>query len=160
MKRHASLAFALIGVVLAIGLVVAITAGSQSTQDPMNSVAQVQAHLADDPHAWVGRTVRVRGRAEGCMAARGAPPLLSCRRWPAYLIDLDSPGASGALPLAWASQDGVLAFVRRALSVGGLVPRAPQLDWGALATYRVQLRATVCSIAPCYIAILQADAPG
>jgi hypothetical protein len=139
---------------------VAIAAGSQVTQGPLYSVAQVQARLADDPHAWVGRTVQVRGLAVGCLASRSAPPLLSCGRWPAYLLDSDSAGAGGSLPLAWASQDGLRAFWLRVAPVGGLLPPPQTPRWGMPATYRVQLRATACSLAPCYAAILLDDAPG
>jgi hypothetical protein len=160
MKRHAGVAIALVGLVLPIGLVVAFTARDQVPQGPVYSVAQLQASLADHPQAWVGRTVWVRGLAEGCLAARGAPPLLSCSRWPAYLVDAGEVGIGGTLPLAWGSQDGVLSFVRNVLQVGGLLRPAPTPQWWTLDTYRVRLSRTVCAIAPCYEAMLLDAAPG
>ena len=51
------------GVAVAVGLVLAIPRFTVSP--PVYTVAQVQAGLARDPSAWVGRTVLVRGEVDG-----------------------------------------------------------------------------------------------
>jgi hypothetical protein len=141
-----------------------IVAGLLSTihppvRGPVYAVAPVQAGLAEQPRVWVGRTVRVRGWAEACLAARGAPPRLSCARWPAYLVDADAAGVSGTVPLAWESQGAGWAFLRRLPWLRGLVPPPPTPRWNQPATYRVQLRAAVCGVAPCYEADVLDAAP-
>src|SRR5579883_1253687 len=53
----------LAGVALAMGLVLAVT--HFTVPAPVYTVAQVQAGLARDPGAWVGRTMLVRGEVDG-----------------------------------------------------------------------------------------------
>ena len=61
---------ALIGLVLAVGLVVTIVAGGVATE-PVYTIAQVRAGLAHDRTAWVGRSVLVRARVMGVVWLRG-----------------------------------------------------------------------------------------
>ena len=70
MKRSIT---ALIGLVLAVGLVVTIVAGAAT--EPVYTIAQVRAGLAQDPAAWVGRVVLVRGRVMASLLGRGASSL-------------------------------------------------------------------------------------
>jgi hypothetical protein len=74
---------ALIGLVLAVGLVVTIVAGGVATE-PVYTIAQVRAGLAHDRAAWVGRSVLVRARVMGVIWLRGAYSL--GRRLPDYVV--------------------------------------------------------------------------
>jgi hypothetical protein len=62
---------ALIGLVLAVGLVVTIVAGGVAPE-PIYTIAQVRAGLAHDRAAWVGRSVLVRARVMAALLGRGA----------------------------------------------------------------------------------------
>jgi hypothetical protein len=155
--RH-GVAVSLVGLLLA-GVLAVMALRSHRGQEPVHSVAEVQAHLADDPRAWVGRTVRVHGWAVACLAVSGAPPLLFDNPCPAYLVDSASARASEALPLAWTSQDPVPAFARRFPLLSELLPPPTAPVWGARATNRVRLLPATCGVAPCYMAQLLDAAP-
>jgi hypothetical protein len=107
---------ALIGLLLAVGLVVTIIAGDMAPE-PVYTIAQVRAGLAHDPAAWVGRSVLVRARVMGAIWLRGAfsegaplsdyvvtkgrlpPPrcITTSTGCPSPLAGLVPPGASPAL---------------------------------------------------------------
>jgi hypothetical protein len=59
-----------------------------STPGPVYTVAALQRYLAQEPSAWVGRTVRVRAtvNADGC-ATWDDGTLPACREWLALLFD-------------------------------------------------------------------------
>jgi hypothetical protein len=120
----------------------------------------VQTGLAHQPGGWVGRTVRVRGIATLCLSSdsHGDPPY--CRHGSQVL--LDTGGANAALPLAGASQGGVLALLRRVPLLGGLLPAPQAVRWEEVASYRVALRAMpvgMCAAPPCHGALLLDAAP-
>jgi len=153
----------LAGLVLVTGI--AFAASSRRVdKGPVYTVAEVRAHLADKPGAWVGRTVLVRGLAEACLGAGswGDLPLFqSCSRQPPSLADSGSAGASESLPLIWGTQSR-LAWLRRVPLVSGLVPPALTPRWWTLATYRVQLQRApdrLCGVTACYEALLLGAAP-
>ena len=122
---------ALIGLVLAIGLVVTIVAGGVATE-PVYTIAQVRAGLAHDPAARVGRVVLVRGRVMASVLGRGAfslgtplsyyvvtkgrlqPPrcITTSRGCPSPLAGIVPPGTNPALLLqlkpAWPHMSPVL----------------------------------------------------
>jgi hypothetical protein len=58
--------------------------------------------------------------------------------------------------------DPLLAVVRRVPLMGGLLPAPQELDWGEVATYQVELRATPdgpCGDGACYEALVLDAAP-
>jgi hypothetical protein len=114
----------------------AMVATSRGDHAPAYTVAQVRAHLVDDPAAWVGRTVRVRGVATKCfmLLEHGYFRCLPLRQ--PQLSDPDLEVASEPL-LAWAAPDPLLAFVRRVPLLGGRLPAPQAVDWWEVATYRV-----------------------
>jgi hypothetical protein len=64
--------------------------------------------------------------------------------------------------LAWVDPDPLLTFVRWVPLLGGLLPARQVVDWGEVATYRVELRAVTdvpCSASTCYEAMLLDAAP-
>jgi hypothetical protein len=161
MKRHAGLAIALGGLVLPIGLVVAIAAGSRVTRGPVYSAAQVQGHLAHDSQTWVGRIVRVRGVARACYI-RLEQGHFRCMPQQARLSDPDVATTSESLPLIMADPQPALTFMRRIPQLGSLLPALQTADWGEVATYRVQLGrapAARCGAPPYYEALLLDAAP-
>jgi hypothetical protein len=162
MIRYPAFSIGLAGLVLATGLALAAGCGHRH-EGPVYSVADLRAHLADNPGAWLGRTVWVRGVAGTCLdAARQGGKVLGCRNWPPDLSDPASVGARVSLPLVWGSQDPLLALLRRVPLLSGSVPAAPAPLWWMPATYRVQLRAAadyICGTTPCYEALLLDTAP-
>jgi hypothetical protein len=129
------------------------------------SVQEVQMGLAHDPDAWLGRTVWVRGIAarDSCRSLTPSLAGTTCRDWRLGLFD-----AAGAapLPLTLGAPNPLLALLRRLPLAGQLVPPPQVVQWGAVATYRVQLRAAPagpCASPACYEALLldaAPDAPG
>jgi hypothetical protein len=165
MYRLPGILLSLLGLVVAVGLMVAATR-SPGDQGPVYAIVQVQAGLADHPRAWVGRTVRLRGVAWPCLAWETGPCLGSvtwpCPGWETGPCQggspiLTDPGADAGIALALQRTDPLLAFVRDVPLVGKLVPPGPAPRWGVLASYRVQIRGvpiTSCVYWPCYEAVL------
>jgi hypothetical protein len=125
---------------------------------PVYSLAEVRAHLARDPGAWVGRIVEVRGRAVGahCLWPAAAPDACPDPQ-PSSLVD-----PSGALPLTAGAAAPLLAAVRRVPLLWRVLPAPQVVDWAAPATYRVQLLAAPaadCGHPPCFRALLLDAAP-
>jgi hypothetical protein len=168
LMRHRALLVALLGLALIIGTAVAATP-RHVRRDPVYSVAQVQAGLADHLPRWVGWTVVVRALAEPCPWWGAAARLQHCAGRTVVLVGTPTGApAAGAfpavdpLPVAWAGPYPLLAFLRRLLLPGQLVPPPQTVRWGTVAIYRVQLRAAhagICPSPPCYQALLLDAAP-
>jgi hypothetical protein len=125
---------------------------------PRYSVTDLQRQVARDPGGWIGRTVLVRGRV-ATDRTWSAPDSIVTR---IALIDPGAPGETTVLSLVWGSADPVRAFLRRLPLLGRVAPKAQVLQLGALATYRVRLRAAPagsCSFLPCYEALVLDAAP-
>jgi hypothetical protein len=153
----------LLGLALTSSVLIMVAAGSQVAQDPVYSVAQVQASLARHPSVWLRRTVRVRGVASECAYAYAS----LCTSWQPVLRDpATRPGEPGAelllLPVP-ARPDALTALLRRIPWVRALVRGPHVVQWGVAATYQVQLRVMAgshCGGGPCYEALLLDAAPG
>jgi hypothetical protein len=168
--RHA-LRISLGGLVAACCLIAALPA-LQRARSPIYTVTQLQAGLAHDPRAWTNRTLLLRGVAiaVGCwvivdrLTADGLNPADWCtppRFVPFILKDAD-PTAVAALPMAWTGPDPRLTVARRVPLLSLLLSAPRAVDWGKVATYRVELRAmpqSACSTATCYEAVLLDAAP-
>jgi hypothetical protein len=144
-----------LGLLLATVLTVAAL-GSHRSHGPVYSVAELRSHLAEDPQAWVGRIAGVRGIAVGSSCKPWpSPENTSCQGWqPSILLD---PGQLIRLPLTLGAPNPLLALLLRLPLAGQLVPPPQVVHWGAVATYRVQLRtapASSCPSPPCYQALL------
>jgi hypothetical protein len=139
---------ALLGLVLASGLIMVTTAG----QGRVYTVPQVLAGLARDPQAWNGRTATIWGTAlrllPGCgsadWCASGLYQPHTHRPGPILLLE---PGPANPL-------------VRRLRHVPLLALVAPQpqwLHWRRPATYRVVFQAVpgaICEGHPCINVLL------
>ena len=137
-------AVALAGFVLAGGLALVVSTVSTGVGafGPVYTVSELRAGLAHNPHAWLGRTVLVRGVALGLGLGLGlsCPSNASCVfAWPA-LVDADATGPHSVLPLSIGPANPLLALLRRLSLVGRLVPGPQLLRWGRPAIYRVQVQ--------------------
>jgi len=138
-------------------------------QGTVYGVATVDANLAQDPGSWLGRTIQVRGELIPCM------PLSTVRNGPCAelipnsgrlegYIESASPSVA-ALGVARGGLDPVRGFLRGIPLVGRLVPAPQELQWGVVATYRVQLAAvpaipdSSCGAGACAEAKLLDSAP-
>jgi hypothetical protein len=140
------------GLVIVVG---SVRAGHAADRTPVYSVRMLRAALAQAPERWAGRTLLVRGVVRSCPYPRPSP----CASWPPALADpaeAAAPTAAELLPLAWGSAPPVVAFLPRLPLLSAVVPAAQEPQWGALAVYRVQVRALTCGAAqsPCYEALL------
>jgi hypothetical protein len=146
---------ALLSLLLAGLVVAAALSAGHGDQAPVYPVAAVQAGLARDPAAWLGRAVRVRGVAVLCVSSDSQSDPSLCSHGSTYL--LDAAEANQVLPLAWAGSDPLLAVVRRVPLLGGLLPAPQVVHWAAVATYHVALRAVPgerCGVPSCFEALL------
>jgi hypothetical protein len=159
MARSPLLLGVLLGLALATGL------GAAALRRPLDhgpvyTVAQVRAQLDRDPAAWMRQMLWVRGRIAGCRAILPAGAHSVCRDWDRYyLTDTDEPATE---PLERGSPAPLLLALRRLPPLGGLLPAPQAVDWGEVATYRVELRAMPgepCGAATCYEAVLLDAAP-
>jgi len=160
MKHPSFWLVAPLGVLLAAVLAVAAFAGVG--RSPIYSVAAVQAGLARDPQAWLGRTVLVRGVVEPCLGSGSLARFLHCHRQPQDRLDPDPATEGGSLPLVSGSQNVWLAFLRHLPLMDRVLPPQQTPQWRTLATYRVQLRAMPagdCTGQPYYEALLLDAAP-
>ena len=134
-------AVALSGLVLVGGLALGVSTVSTGggAFAPVYTVSELRAGLADNPRAWLGHTMLVRGVALG----PACPPNASCVfAWPA-LVDADATGPGSSVPLSMGPANSLLALLRRLPLVGRLVPGQQLLRWGRPAVYRVQVRDAV-----------------
>jgi hypothetical protein len=130
-------AVALAGLVLAGGLALVVSTVSPGVGAfaPVYTVSELRAGLTDNPRAWLGHTMLVRGVALG----PACPPNASCVfAWPA-LVDVDATGPGSSVPLSMGPANSLLALLRRLPLVGRLVPGPQLLRWGRPAVYRVQV---------------------
>jgi len=138
---------------LVLGGLMATTAmARQPAQNTVYAVAAMQADLAHDPAAWVGRTVLLRGRLLGCPYRLPGP----CASWQPALADpeADPRSARSGLP--------VILVWQRHPSVSLSKATTQRLHWGEVGTYRVQLWALgrgLHSAARGYYGLLEEAAP-
>jgi hypothetical protein len=154
MARTRTLLIAVSG--LALAIVGVLSAIRPPDQGPAYSVAALRTHLERDPQAWVNRTVRVRASAEPCLLRMDGPGS-PCHEWHPVLVDAGPGQEANALPLVLGRASPLLTLLRRLPLAGQLVLPAQAVRWGAVATYRVQLRAapaSACPSPPCYEALL------
>lgn len=160
MKQFLRLPICLLALVLGTGIAAMIIT-NQIHQTPLYTVAEVQAHLARSPAAWVGRTVRMPGVAvpPGCVLRES----MLCVAESSYLAYLVDPTRFALLPLTRGASNPLLALARRVPVLDGLAPAPQVVQWGVVATYRVRLRAMphgLCGTTTCYEALLVDAAPG
>lgn len=140
---------------LGSGIAATVSTSGHRGSGPVYSVAAVQARLADDPRAWVGRTVWVRGRAIAC-ALRSEREHLRCVPTAPRLADPDA--ASVGTPLLLREEPEPLPdLLRRAPFLGSVLPAPRVVVWWRVAVYWVRLQAGAagrCGAAPCYVAWL------
>jgi len=138
---------------LMLGSLMAHTAmARQPGQNVVYAVAAVQADLAHDPAAWVGRTVLLRGRLLGCPYALPGP----CASWQPALADpgADPRSARSGLPVILVWQRHPFVPLSKAT--------AQRLRWGEVGVYLVQLWALgpgLRSAARGYYGLLEEAAP-
>jgi hypothetical protein len=147
------------GLVLAMGLVVVLIGGNRSVAGPVYALAHVQAGLADQPPAWVGRTVWVRGLAESCPWYGDTARLWQCADDPFILVPDPAGQVATPLPLSQPTPDVLLAVLRCLPLLHDLVARSLAVPIDTLARFRVQvhsLPAQACGgRSPCYEAVLR-----
>jgi hypothetical protein len=159
MKRY-RVPVALLGLALTSSVLLAVAAGSQVSHGPVYSVAEVQAGLVVQPQAWVGRIVRVQGSATVC-ETRFEHGYFRCTSEQPRLSDAGGAAAEPLL-LVWEAPAPVWSALWRLPLLRGLLPAVQPVQWGVVATYRVQLRAahaSSCASPPCYQAVLLDAAP-
>jgi hypothetical protein len=132
-----------------------------STQAQVYSLAEVDAHLG----AWDGRTLQVRGEIVPCMPApsAGGGPCAELvegsGQW--YGTGL-AVAVVDPLPLVHVAPQPLVAFLQQVPLLNNLVPVPQALQWGSVATYRVQLRGipnSICGTGICHEALLLDTAP-
>jgi hypothetical protein len=158
MKGQLGVPLTLLGLILATSLVVTITAGSALTPGTVYTAPQVQAGLADQPQAWVGRTVRVRGMAEPCPYSGGTAYLWQCADDPLILVSDSTDRGAVPLPLSPSAPNALLAVLRNLPLLHDLAFRSPAVPVFAPERFQVQVRSvdvqTCGGRSPCYEAVL------
>jgi hypothetical protein len=152
------LLLALPSLVLAANIAVQAVRGALRAH-PVYSVAAVQAGLMRQPDAWAGRTVWVRGIAQGC-GFRAEFDLCP----PAALVDAASPATGQPLWLAQGDASPLRTLVRQIPFLARFAPAPQALHWGLVATYRVRVQAvpeSICGTGMCSeVALLDAAPDG
>ncbi len=115
-------------------------------------VAQVAAGLSNNPSAWIGKTVLVRGRLIMVMASRS-------ERWGELVPETSQPLvlllAPGPPP------PPLLALLRSLPLVRTMIPQPQAPRVGRIGVYRVRLLTQLlCSPVPCANAQITDAAPG
>lgn len=147
MLRRLLLLIAVVGILLAlvpILLAVAFRPGG----GPIYSVAAVDRGLQQHPRAWLGHTIRVRGRAIAVARDAAFFQLKDLRADDSWLV--------------WAVQDDRLRVVLRGLPlVRRLVPAPQRAHFGTPAVYTVRIGdpQSSCTVASCAIFVLPDAAP-
>jgi hypothetical protein len=156
----------LVGAGAYLSLVYNDTGHGSADQGTVYSVAAVHAYLAQDPGAWLGRTIQLRGELLPCrpITSLGGEPcnVLSAGAEPEDGFMQSASPTVAALPIARAGLDRWRTVLRSAPLLGRLIP-APQVPrWGVVATYTVRLMAVpnvFCGINECVEGRLLDSAP-
>jgi hypothetical protein len=125
------------------------------------SLAQIDAHLAQQPERWMGRTLRLWALAQPCPNWGSPLNPIHCSALQTVLVDPDDSALDPPLPLAAGSGDQLLGLLRTMPMLGRWLP-VQRLAWEHPATYHVRLHATQagsCRPPPCYEAELLDAAP-
>jgi hypothetical protein len=126
------------------------------------SLAQIQAHLAQQPGQWLGRTVRLFALAQPCPTWGSPSNPLHCASWQPELGDPDDMTLDPPLRLAAGPSDPLLDLLGRLLVVRQLLP-LQRLVWERPVAYRVRLGVQAtrpCIASSCYEVLLLDAAPG
>lgn len=119
---------------------------------PVYTVAVLRAHLAHDPHDWVGRPLWVQGLAVRSVRLH-TPDSGSVVLAQPYLLDAVTMAVT--FPLVRASAAPLGARLRQLPLLGGLLPPPQRVQWGRLACYRIVVRAVGSPETPGgYVAVL------
>jgi hypothetical protein len=135
--------------VLGSGLTRAFSSGNTAVA-PVYTVAQIHVLLKYHPASALGHTVQVRGILEGpfvfCGDSRPCPPATL------GLIDTEtqSIGPDQYLPVVARTSGGLWHLLRNVPLLQTFIPAPQRLQFGIMATYRLQLRAApvLCSRNP------------
>jgi hypothetical protein len=125
---------------------------------PVYTVTMVRAGLRHAPRLWVGRTLHLQGTAACCFlygSPRAGLPCLAAQSTP-----FDPCPEDAALPLQSSPrpQSRFLQALSTLPLIGPLLAPAQVVRWGAVATYRVQLRPFSAACPNCY-AVMLTDSP-
>jgi hypothetical protein len=134
---------------IALAAIVARPAPAHSSH--VYSVAAARSALLRRPALWVGRTLSVRGRLDGC-----PPAPEPCLVWQPRLFDVAGASPRTALPvelvLSGPQPAALFAALQGLPLLGALVSLRHVARWGTVATYRVQLAALLirrCATGTC-----------
>lgn len=125
----------LVGMVGVLGLV--RSAHAVAAYGPVYTVTALRAHLAQDPHGWVGRPLWVQSLVISSVRLHG-PDVGSIVVEQPQLLDPAAPDAT--LPLVEARAAPLWAWLRHLPLLGGLLPAPQCVYWQTLARYRIMLR--------------------
>ena len=141
MKPHVAHRIGLCALVGVSGYAIAAR-GNNANKARVYSVTAARATLTRVPELWVGRTLYVHGRLDGC------PPVPApCPVWQPRLFDPTRASGRGALPVERLPSDSWLVPLQRLPVLGAYIPAPPAVRWGTVATYKVQVRAL--PLTPC-----------
>jgi hypothetical protein len=155
----------LVGAGAYLSLVYDHSGSGGADQGTVYSVAAVNAHLAQDPGLWLGRTIQVRGEIEPCtIIQRGdrSCPVLASDPGEIDRLDQSTSPIGNPIPVGRAGLDPVRSVLRWVPLLGRLVSSPQELHWGVVATYTVRLAAipdSMCGASACVEARLLDSAP-
>jgi hypothetical protein len=108
---------------------------------PVYTVAQIHGLLRYHPASALGHTVQVRGILEGpfvfCGDSRPCPPAT----WGLVDTETQSTGPDQYLPVVARRSGGLWEVLHNVPVLQTLIPAPQRLQFGIMATYRLQLRA-------------------
>jgi hypothetical protein len=158
---------------LVLGAALVVAAG-RAQQAPVYTVAALAVRVQQQPQAWAGRTLRVRGLAlpaldPSCTAA-GAPCFQLLLRDPASPSGGASPVAGSSsrpgpvLAVVPGGTDPLLARLRQLPLLAAVVPRPQVIDPTGARTYRLRLERwplapSRCASLSCFRGVLLDAAP-
>ena len=135
MKRYAVCLIGL-GALVTVAAVALAALGTHASSARVYSVAAARLSLARAPQLWVGRTLLVYGRLDGCLPAPAACPV-----WQPRLFDPAHASAREALPVEQVPPGSWLTALRRLPLLDAIIPAPRPAPWGAVGIYQVQLQA-------------------
>jgi hypothetical protein len=127
------------------------------------TVTQVRSLLHQNPAAWAGSALWVRGWIAGCPGILTPAIQQVCQGWDRYLLSDAASPVTKPLPVARGDPSALLALLRRLPLPGRLLPTPQALRWGTDAASRVLLRpapmARCYDVPPCFLAVVLDAAP-
>lgn len=116
----------------------------KAVTQPVSAMDVLRADVARDPHAWLGRSLRVRASYTERCAQWSSTAATGCVRWQDGLVGAGDSAVAAPLPVVWERAPVLASLLRRVPIMARFVPAPQPVYWGVPRVYSVRLAMHPC----------------